>query len=128
LISLQTSEEPDETEPRLAEMTVHTLGAGFGEGAGAFLDTAAVMMSLDLVISVDTAIAHLAGTIGRPTWIILKTAPGRHGIPERSDTPWYPSARLFRRKEGQDWTHTMAAVAEALASMARAAVAAPGRC
>ncbi|WP_428485200.1 glycosyltransferase family 9 protein [Rhodopila sp.] len=66
------------------------------EKAGDFADTAALIAGLDLVITVDTAIAHLAGTLGKPVWILLHVAPDWRWLASRSDSPWYPSARLFR--------------------------------
>jgi hypothetical protein len=82
---------------------------------GAFVDTAAMLHSLDLVITVDTAIAHLAGSLGRPVWTLLKAdgADWRwlHG---RDDTPWYPSMRLFRQKVAGDWSGVVAQVAAAV--------------
>ncbi|HEY8096475.1 MAG TPA: tetratricopeptide repeat protein [Methylobacter sp.] len=68
-----------------------------------FADTASVIDSLELVISVDTAVAHLAGALGKRVWIMLPFAPDFRWMTERSDSPWYPSARLFRQKEIGDW-------------------------
>ena len=68
-----------------------------------FLDTAAIMMSLDLVISVDTAVAHLAGALGKPVWVLQPTNPDWRWLLERSDSPWYPTARLFRQTSDGDW-------------------------
>ena len=70
---------------------------------GAFVDTAALMRSLDLVISSDTAIAHLAGALGRPTWIALSTAADWRWHLDRDDSPWYPSVRLFRQPDLGNW-------------------------
>ena len=70
-----------------------------------FADTAALMTHLDVVISVDTAVAHLAGALGRPTWIALNWfATDWRWLTEREDSPWYPSARLFRQPAQDDWT------------------------
>ena len=70
---------------------------------GAFLDTAAVMHSLDLVITSDTATAHLAGALGVPVWLALCAAPDWRWMLERTDSPWYPSMRLFRQRTLGDW-------------------------
>jgi tetratricopeptide (TPR) repeat protein len=70
---------------------------------GAFVDTAAVMMSLDLVITADTATAHLAGALGVPVWVALRFAPDFRWLLERADSPWYPSARLFRQRRPGQW-------------------------
>jgi hypothetical protein len=69
-----------------------------------FADTAAAIEKLDLVITVDTAVAHLAGALNKPVWVLLAFAPGYLWMLEREDSPWYPSARLFRQPEWGDWT------------------------
>jgi len=76
--------------------------------------TAALVDSLDLVISVDTSIAHVAGALGRPVWILLPFAPDWRWLNTRSDTPWYPTARLFRQPRQDDWRGVVDAVAEEL--------------
>lgn len=68
-----------------------------------FADTAAILTHLDLLISVDTAVAHLAGALGQPVWILLKYAPDWRWLRERHDSPWYRSARLFRQPQPGDW-------------------------
>jgi hypothetical protein len=83
--------------------------------------TAAAMEQLDLIISVDTSVAHLAGALGRPVWICLPAAPEWRWMLERSDTPWYGSARLFRQPKVGEWASVFAAVAKALAEL-RAAI------
>ena len=76
--------------------------------------TAAVMAELDLIITVDTAAAHLAGALGRPTWMLLPYAPDWRWMLDRDDTPWYPSMRLFRQPQPGDWDSIFAAVGQAL--------------
>lgn len=66
-------------------------------------DTAAIVNELDLIITVDTAVAHLASSLGKPTWILLPTVPDWRWLLNRNDSPWYPSARLFRKTAGEDW-------------------------
>jgi len=79
-----------------------------------FADTAALLAELDLVISVDTATAHLAGALGRPVWTLLPFVPDwRWGL-NRQDTPWYPKMRLFRQKTAGDWQEVIQRVAEEL--------------
>jgi hypothetical protein len=78
---------------------IKTLGDDFDSGPDAFVDIAAVMSSLDLVITCDTSIAHLAGALGRPAWIALKYVPHWVWMLDREDSPWYPTARLFRQSE-----------------------------
>lgn len=80
----------------------------------AFLDTAALIRRLDLVVTVDSAIAHLAGAMGRPTWVALKKVPEWHWGLEGDASPWYPQARLFRQETAGDWAPVIAAMQEAL--------------
>jgi tetratricopeptide (TPR) repeat protein len=87
---------------------------GLDEGPDAFLDTAAVMQALDLVITCDTAIAHLAGALGRPTWVPLKHVPDWRWLLGRGDSPWYPTLRLFRQETRGDWAPVFAAMEAAL--------------
>jgi ADP-heptose:LPS heptosyltransferase len=68
-----------------------------------FADTAAAIANLDLVITVDTAVAHLAGALGRPVWILLTRNPDWRWLLAREDSPWYPTARLFRQDKASDW-------------------------
>jgi ADP-heptose:LPS heptosyltransferase len=69
---------------------------------------------LDLVISVDTSVAHLAGALGKPVWILLTHAPDWRWLLDRDDSPWYPSARLFRQCETREWGSVVRRVCEAL--------------
>jgi len=81
-----------------------------------FADTAAVVSMLDLVISVDTSVVHLAGALGRPVWILLPVVPDWRWLLDREDSPWYPTARLFRRtRSDDDWSRVLADVARELA-------------
>ncbi|ASG21013.1 tetratricopeptide repeat protein [Nitrospirillum viridazoti] len=79
-----------------------------------FAETAAAISALDLVITVDTAVAHLAGALGRPTWLLLPYVAEWRWMDDRTDSPWYPSMRLFRQPAPGDWPAVMAAVVEAL--------------
>jgi hypothetical protein len=81
-----------------------------------FADTAALVDTLDLVIAVDTSVAHLAGAMGKPVWIMLPHAPDWRWMLKRDDTPWYSSARLFRQEVAGDWDGVVARVAAALLS------------
>ena len=72
-------------------------------GTGPFMDTAAVLTCLDLFITSDTAVAHLAGALGVPVWMPLSTTPDWRWLTGRSDNPWYPTMRIFRQKVFQDW-------------------------
>jgi len=77
-------------------------------------DTAAIIMNLDLVISVDTMVAHLAGALGRPAWTLLSFSPSDRWLLGREDSPWYPTMRLFRQPRPGDWQSVLERVAEAL--------------
>jgi tetratricopeptide (TPR) repeat protein len=80
-----------------------------------FTETAALIACLDLVISVDTSVAHLAGALGKPVWILLPFSPDWRWMLDREDSPWYPTARLFRQTEMGDWQGVIERVREALA-------------
>ena len=82
---------------------------------GDFGDTAAVIANLDLVIAVDTAVAHLAGALGRPVWTMLAFAPDWRWLLDRGDSPWYPSSRLFRQARPGDWDGVLSQIRQALA-------------
>jgi tetratricopeptide (TPR) repeat protein len=94
-------------EPRIMQL---------GEDLADFSDTAAVLALCDLVITVDTAPAHLAGAMGRPVWVLLPFAPDWRWTREGATTPWYPTARLFRQPALGDWDSVIARVAVELAS------------
>jgi hypothetical protein len=68
-----------------------------------FSDTAALIETMDLVISVDTSVSHLAGALGKPVWILLPYAPDYRWMLDKNDTPWYPTAQLFRQSKIGDW-------------------------
>jgi tetratricopeptide (TPR) repeat protein len=82
---------------------------------GDFADTAAAVACLDLVIAVDSAVAHLTGAMGKPLWLMLPAIGDWRWMTARADSPWYPSARLFRQPMGDDWTGTIAHLARELA-------------
>jgi len=84
---------------------------------GDFADTAALCSQLDLVLSVDTSVAHLAGAMDVPCWLMLPFNPDFRWLLGRSDTPWYPSMRLFRQKSRGDWSTVLAEVAQELARL-----------
>jgi hypothetical protein len=84
------------------------------ECLGDFADTAAAIARLDLVISVDTAVAHLAGALGKPVWVLLPFAPDWRWMLDREDSPWYPTARLFRQTRPGDWPGVFDRVGAAL--------------
>lgn len=102
----------------LNQTSIVDLSPHFGD----FADTAAAIAKLDLVISVDTAVAHLAGALGKPVWILLAFSPDWRWLLEREDSPWYPTARLFRQHQRGDWEDVFDRVAEALGAVAAAFV------
>jgi len=89
---------------------VNQIGASFAD----FADTAAILEQLDLIITVDTAVAHLAGALGRPVWILLPFLPDWRWMLDRDDSPWYASVKLFRQRRPSDWTEVVQDVAQAL--------------
>jgi len=82
-----------------------------------FADTAALVSALDLVISVDTSVAHLAGALGKPLWLLLQQVPDWRWLMDREDSPWYPAARLFRQDATRAWGGVVARVRAALTEM-----------
>jgi len=86
----------------------------FDDSHGRFMDTAAVMKNLDLVISVDTSICHLAAGLGVPTWVPMPNPPDWRWMLDRPDTPWYPNMRLFRQPTPGDWDSVMQTIYDEL--------------
>jgi hypothetical protein len=86
----------------------------FHEQLRDFSATAGLMAALDLVISIDSSVAHLAGALAKPTWIMLPFPPDWRWLLERSDCPWYPTARLFRQDQTRSWDPVVAQVSQAL--------------
>jgi tetratricopeptide (TPR) repeat protein len=81
-----------------------------------FSDTAALLAQMELVIAVDTSVAHLAGALGKPVWILLSHMPDFRWLLDRADSPWYPSVRLYRQDDNQDWAIVLDEVRRDLAS------------
>ena len=119
LISLQKGEGVEQLREMPEGMVVETLGDDYDAGAEAFLDTAAVMESLDLVISSDTSVAHLAGALGRPVWVALKYVPDWRWMLDRMESPWYPTMRLFRQRTMDDWKGVFSEIESALRELMR---------
>jgi ADP-heptose:LPS heptosyltransferase len=114
LISLQKGPPREQLAPLSADMPVIDFGNELDESSGAFMDTAAIIRNLDLVISIDTATAHLAGGMGAPVWLALQLAPDWRWTLKRNETPWYPSMRLFRQRRVGGWDEVFADLADAL--------------
>jgi hypothetical protein len=117
LVSLQKRAGTEQLIEVADRFTVHNLGADFDETAGAFMDTAAVMNNLDLVVTADTSIAHLAGALGVKTWVALPTPPDWRWLLDREDSPWYPTVRLFRQPTPGNWADVFARMATALTTL-----------
>ncbi|SEC96814.1 Predicted O-linked N-acetylglucosamine transferase, SPINDLY family [Rhizobiales bacterium GAS191] len=110
--SLQVGERAAELS-RLPVGTITDLSADLGD----FAETAGAITNLDLVIAVDTAIAHLAGALARPIWTLLPFSPDWRWLLQREDSPWYPSMRLFRQPARRDWDAVIARLADALGDL-----------
>ncbi len=95
-----------------ADLPVYDLGSELQD----FADTACAIAQLDLIITVDTAVAHLAGALGKPTWVLLAFAPDWRWMLDRPDSPWYPTVRLFRQPHPGDWDSVMQQIKAALAN------------
>jgi hypothetical protein len=91
--------------------------AFFGDQLRDFSDTAALLDLMDLVVTVDTAVAHLAGAMGKPVWILLRFSPDWRWLLDRDDSPWYPSARLFRQQQLGNWAEVIERVGNELRSV-----------
>jgi hypothetical protein len=103
LFSLQRGVGTEQLPHVTSKLSVTDLGSWIDEGCGAFMGTAAVMHCLDLVITSDTSIAHLAGALGVPVWVALPFAAEWRWLRDREDSPWYPTMRLFRQSEPGNW-------------------------
>jgi hypothetical protein len=111
LISLQKGPGTEQ----LREMKdVQDLGNRLDEAAGPFMDSVAILQSVDLVVCSDTAVAHLAGALGVPVWLALPVVPDWRWLLQRSDSPWYPSMRLFRQTRRGDWDEVFERMAREL--------------
>ena len=114
LISLHKGEGEAQLQGLPEGMSVETLGSEFDAGGDAFVDTAAAMACCDLIISSDTAVAHLAGALGLKVWVALKCVPDWRWMMDRNDSPWYPTMRLFRQQSHGDWDGVFAQMKDAL--------------
>jgi tetratricopeptide (TPR) repeat protein len=111
-VSLQTDPRPDD-KAQLGQTNIVDLTAHLTD----FAETAALVSCLDLVITVDTSVAHLAGALGRPTWILLPWTPDYRWLLDREDSPWYPTVRLFRQTEARDYATVLERVRSELLAL-----------
>jgi hypothetical protein len=114
LLSLQKGAGREQLAAPERRFPVTDLGGQMDETTGAFMDTAAVMKNLDLVITSDTSIAHLAGALGVPVWVALNAVPDWRWLLNRDDSPWYPTMRLFRQTRPGHWEDVFHRMAEVL--------------
>jgi tetratricopeptide (TPR) repeat protein len=114
LISLQRGPGREQLAQARLTFDLLDLGDDVDRQSGAFMDTAAVMKNLDLIITSDTAVAHLAGALATPVWVALSLAPDWRWFLTRTDSPWYPTMRLFRQKEWGNWRAVFGEITAAL--------------
>jgi len=114
LFSLQRGYGAEQMAAIAGQFTVRDLGEDVDRRHGPFMDTAAVMRNLDLVITSDTAVAHLAGALAVPVWVALPLSADWRWLRQRDDSPWYPTMRLFRQTTFDDWQPVFARMAAAL--------------
>ncbi len=108
--SLQKGITNEEIKNFYQKMKIHDLTNNISN----FNDTAALIMNLDLIISVDTSVAHLAGALGKPVWVLLPSVPDWRWMLNREDSPWYPTMRLFRQTIHGDWDTVIKKVHKAI--------------
>jgi hypothetical protein len=114
LISLQAVRGLDQLESLPEGMAVEDLGRPISDNPDGMAEIAAVMAGLDLIVTSDTGIAHLAGALGRPAWVALHHDPDWRWLRDRADSPWYPTIHLFRQQKPGDWPAVFAEMAGAL--------------
>ncbi len=114
IYSLQQQEGIEQISTLPPHCSLHTFDATFDKTYGSFMDTAAVIKNLDLIITIDTSIAHLAGALDVPVWVMLPYANEWRFLRDRTDSPWYPSMRLFRQSSKKCWHEVITNVVTAL--------------
>lgn len=114
LYSLQKVDGMEQLNKLPTEMKLITFDTDFDESHGRFMDTAALMKNMDLVITLDTAPAHLAGALGVTTWLYLPYAPEWRWMVEGTNSPWYPTMRLFRQHHPGNWDEVVQDIVQAL--------------
>jgi len=122
LFSLQTGLGAEQLHELGDQLSVVDLRGSMGATPAAFVEDAAVMMNLDLVVCSDSAVAHVAGALGRPTWLALPFAPDWRWLLGRDDSPWYPTIRIFTQESWGDWAGVFARIAGAIKDQLGASV------
>ncbi|MEA1674028.1 tetratricopeptide repeat protein [Nitrospirillum sp. BR 11163] len=115
-VSVQTDDGRRDLETVDLPLAVREDFLDMGDGLRSFADTAAVLAQVDVVITLDTAVAHLAGGLGRPLWLMLDTGSEWRWLTRPADSPWYPTATLFRQARPGDWPGVVASLADTLAA------------
>jgi ADP-heptose:LPS heptosyltransferase len=110
LLSLQKGNVREADTQKLSDMKIRDLSNELND----FSDTASIIENLDLVITVDTSVAHLAGAMGKPVWTLLPYIPDWRWMLDGDDTPWYPTMKLYRQKKHGDWEDVFNRVASDL--------------
>ena len=119
LISLQKGPGEEQLRAVPPEWHIIDFAHRLDESAGPFMDTAAVILNLDLVISCDSVVGHLAGALGAPVWLALPAPADWRWLLAREDSPWYPTMRLFRQRQRGNWDDVFKRLATALAEEMR---------
>lgn len=120
LVSLQIGAGAEQLSSVGFRDRILSFGGELDAGPDAFLDTAAILTNLDLLISCDTSVVHLAGALGVPAWVALHLSSEWRWFRDRADSPWYPTARLFRQRTAGDWKSVVDEMCRALAGFPRA--------
>ncbi len=120
IYSLQKMNGLEQLQSLPANAQITQFGDSFDIDHGRFMDTAALIENLDLVITVDTSVAHLAGALGKPVWVLLPLVSDWRWMLNRTDSPWYPTMRLYRQSVAGDWQHVMQAIMTDLKSFSAA--------
>jgi ADP-heptose:LPS heptosyltransferase len=113
-VSLQKGPAAEQLKTQPPNLSIRDLG--LAAQLKDMSDLAAIITHLDLVVTVDTSVAHLAGALGKPVWVLLAHVADWRWLTEREDSPWYPSARLFRQPAPGDWKSVIAKVVSELSS------------
>jgi Flp pilus assembly protein TadD len=114
LVALQRGQGLEQIAQQSQKLSIVNFPGRSEDPADSWLDTAALIQALDLIISTDTAVVHLAGALGAPTWVALSFIPDWRWLLNREDSPWYPTLRLFRQRKPGDWPEVFQRIATAL--------------